>query len=189
MTAQVGMIDVSANNHPDDTPINWQAVKKAGYGAVMIKASEGTGYVNPWLDRDALGALDAGLLVGFYHFAHPGDNLPTLEATHALAAIMGLPHDLGLALDLEVQEGKTWAQLATFAKAFHATVRKKLAHSPLYVNDYFLDNLLDAPWGERLWVAQTSRPRFECWAWQEVTPAAVPGIQGDTDVGVLRPTE
>lgn len=188
MRPQTPMIDVSANNHPDGGPIDWRRVKAAGYGAVMIKATEGSGYVNPWLQRDASDALAAGLLVGFYHFAHPGEDLPILEATHALAAIGGLRHDLGLALDLEVTEGKTWPQLASFAKAFHATVRERLNHSPLYVNDNFLDNLPGAPWGERLWVAQTSRPRFVCWAWQEVIPDRVDGITGDVDVGYLAPT-
>ena len=53
---QARMIDVSSNNHPNDKPIDWQAVAGAGYGHVMIKCSEGAGYVNPWLKRDADGA-------------------------------------------------------------------------------------------------------------------------------------
>lgn len=185
--SQVRMIDVSANNHPDNGPIDWKKVAKSDIGAVMVKSSEGVTYVNPWLVRDATGAKAAGLLVGFYHFRHPGLATPQTEARHACVAVTGLHHDLGLAQDLEVAEGKAWAELAAQAKIFHAEVRKSFRHSPLYINDYFLGNLPGAPFAERLWVAQTARPRFECWAWQETTPAEVPGIVGAVDVSWLHP--
>lgn len=187
MTKQLRMLDVSSVNHSTDQPIDWAAVHVAGFDAVMIKATEGTHYVNPWLKQDADAATAAGLLVGFYHFARPGELSPAAEARAALAAIDGLHHDLGLALDLEVAEGRGWANLAEYAKAFHAEIRKVLDHSPLYVNDSFRDNLPGAPFGERLWSARTDRPRFECWAWQETTAAAVAGIVGVVDVGYLHP--
>lgn len=181
------MIDVSANNHPADVPIDWAKVKGAGYDAVMVKCSEGTDYVNPWLKDDADGATAARLKVGFYHFGRPGAMSPAAEARYARVAVFGLHHDLGLALDLEVQESRDWASLAAYARAFHHVIRETFAHSPLYVNDYFLANLPGAPWGERLWLAQTARPRREVWAWQSTTPIAVPGIPGLTDVNVLHP--
>lgn len=185
--SQARMLDASANNHPTDREIGWASVHAAGYSAVMIKCSEGVDYVNPWLARDAVGAKAAGLLVGFYHFRHPGLGAPSAEAHFALTAIAGLRHDLGLAQDLEITEGESWRALAKQAQAFHSDIRMGLGHCPLYVNDDFRDNLPGAPWGERLWSARTDRPRFECWAWQETTPVAVPGILGLTDVGWLRP--
>lgn len=188
MSANLRMIDVSANNHGGGKTIVWGAVKQAGVDAVMIKATEGTGYENPWLGQDARGAVTAGLAVGFYHFAHPSQSSPEVQAATAVQACAGLHHDLGLALDLEVSEGLGWATLATWAQAFHAEVRKVYDHAPLYVNDDYLDNLLGAPWGERLWLAQTDRPRRECWAWQETTPATVPGIPGAVDAGYLHPS-
>lgn len=189
MTVQVAMIDVSANNHLDGQPIQWARVKAAGYGAVMVKATEGADYVNPWIERDANAALQAGLEVGYYHFAHPGRNAPAVEVQWALAAIHGLPRRLGLALDLEVTEGRTWVELASWAQAFHEDARRVVDHSPLYVNDSFLASLPGAPWGERLWLAQTARPRREVWAWQMTTPAVVPGIPAPTDVGWLHPDQ
>ena len=187
MSAQIRMIDVSANNHPTDEPIKWPWVKNAGVGAVMVKCSEGVNYVNPWLGRDAAGASQAGLLIGYYHFAHPGQQVPAVEAQHALAAIAGLPRELGLALDLEVTEGRTWQELADFAAGFHTEACKVVEHSPNYVNDYFAANLPGFPWAQRQWRARTARPRFQVWAWQESTPIAVPGIVGLTDVGYLHP--
>lgn len=186
---QVPMIDVSANNHGDDQPIRWSSVYAAKFKAVMVKASEGTTYLNPWLDQDAHAAHQAGLLVGYYHFAHPGENNPAAEVDHAMTAIADLPRELGLALDLEVQEGKAWSALAIWAKEFHHLARQHVDHSPLYVNDNFLANLPGAPWGERLWLAQTARPRRQVWAWQATTPVQVPGIPYPTDVGYLHPDE
>jgi len=187
MTAMVRMLDVSANNHTDDQPIDWKKVKGGGYGAVMIKATEGVGYANPWLKPDADGATSAGLSVGFYHFAHPGNDAPLAEAVWALSVVRGLHHDLGLALDLEVTEGLSWGALKHFAQVFHGRIRTEFEHSPLYCNDYFLNGLAHAPWGWRVWLAQTDRPRRAVWAWQETTPADIPGIVGGVDVGWLHP--
>lgn len=184
---QHSMIDVSSNNHLTDQPIQWSRVKTAGFGYVMIKATEGTGYVNPWLGRDANAAAQAGLKVGYYHFAQPTQGPAVAQADYALAAIKGLPRDLGLALDLEVRDGMAWDVLAKWAQAFHAQAKTVVDHSPLYVNLDFLENLPGAPWGERLWLASTSRPRREVWAWQMTKPAVIVGIEAPTDVGYLHP--
>ena len=185
MTANVRMIDVSSNNHPTDAQIDWAQVKAAGVGAVMVKATEGESYVNPWLKADADGAHAAGLQVGYYHFARPGQSSGSFQADAALTAIDGLPRQLGLALDLEVTEGFSWPTLAAWAQEFHACAKIVVEHSPLYVNDYFLANLPGAPFDWWLWLAQTARPRRQVWAWQEATPVVVPGIAGLTDVGWL----
>lgn len=189
MSKQVAMIDVSDNNHYNDQPIAWGEVHAAGYGAVMIKCSEGTAYLNPWRKDDAEAATAAGVGVGFYHFAHPGMNRPDHEALYAVGAIDGLPRIHGLALDLEVTEGQSWRELAHWAQTFLANVREHVDHAPLYVNDYFLTSLQGAPWGHRLWLAQTARPRQQVWAWQQTTPARVAGISVPTDVGWLHPDE
>jgi GH25 family lysozyme M1 (1,4-beta-N-acetylmuramidase) len=181
------MVDVSSANHTDGREIDWHRVHGAGFGAVMVKATEGIDYVNPWLTSDAMGAHDAGLLVGYYHFRRPGLKAASREADWALAAIKGLPRQLGLAQDLEVTEGCSWAVLAEQAREFHAQAKTVVEHSPVYLDRYFLDNLPGAPWDWWVWIAQTDRPRRDVWAWQETTPRAVRGIVGPVDVGWLRP--
>ena len=44
----------------------------AGLAFVMVKATEGTGYVNPKHDAQVAHARAGGLVVGHYHFARPG---------------------------------------------------------------------------------------------------------------------
>ncbi len=44
----------------------------AGLGFVMVKATEGTGYVNPRHAAQVAHARAQGLVVGHYHFARPG---------------------------------------------------------------------------------------------------------------------
>jgi hypothetical protein len=44
-----------------------------GIDFAFIKATEGTGYVNPRMVSQASHARRAGLVVGFYHFLRPGD--------------------------------------------------------------------------------------------------------------------
>lgn len=181
------MIDVSANNHLAGEPVQWTLVYAASYRAVMVKCTEGVDYVNPWLGEDAAAAHKAGLKVGYYHFAHPGENVATDEAHHACDIIAALPCDLGLALDLELTEGCTWVELAAWAREFHREARKQVEHSPLYTPPSLLENLVGAPWGWRLWLPQTARPRREVWAWQMTSPTVVPGISVPTDVGWLHP--
>ncbi|MFE5037153.1 GH25 family lysozyme [Streptomyces sp. NPDC056683] len=45
----------------------------SGQSFVFIKATEGTTYINPRQDSQAATARAAGAVVGFYHFARPGD--------------------------------------------------------------------------------------------------------------------
>ncbi len=179
------MIDISSYQHPNDSPIDWCAVAGHGIRAVMIKATEGTDYINPWLGRDAHGARSAGLHVGYYHFAQPGLSDGVLQAKFVVNVTRSLPRDIGIALDLEITGGLSWSELANCAKAFLDTLSNEQIGSPLYINDYFLSNLPGAPFGHHLWLASPgSPPRRQVWAWQS-SPDHVPGIGAPVDIDTL----
>lgn len=186
---QVPMLDVSSANHPTGRPIDWQAVYMAGYKAVMIKATEGTSYRNPWLETDAKAADAAGLGVGYYHYAHPALADPTGEAAYALKAITGLPRVHGLALDLELTEGRSWAQLGAYSQLWFDVALKEVDHVADYMPPSFFDAIPDAPYGHRIWLPSPTRPRRQVWAWQSTMAAKVPGILIPTDIGVLHPDD
>lgn len=48
--------------------IDYSAVKSSGIEIVYIKASQGTGYKDPYFEINYQNAKDNGLKVGFYHF-------------------------------------------------------------------------------------------------------------------------
>lgn len=54
---------------------------------VIVKVTEGTGYVNPKWEQQALTAWRAGKRVGLYHFARNGSNNADQEASFFLAQI------------------------------------------------------------------------------------------------------
>jgi Glycosyl hydrolases family 25 len=64
------ILDLSSNN---PHPIDFKAVAASGVSAVIVKATEGTGYTNPYYAEDMAGARAAGLQVAAYHFASFGD--------------------------------------------------------------------------------------------------------------------
>lgn len=178
------MIDVSSNNHSLGGQIDYGLVARAGYGAVMVKCSEGLTYRNPWRKLDGEGFHAKGLHVGYYHFARPDVGDAAEQADFAIAAIAGLPRDIGLALDLEVSGGLSEHDLTTWAKNFLARVSQHAIGAPIYSNVDFMTKLPELPFGHRLWLASWGKsPTVPVWAWQQ-GQTVVPGIHGETDYGI-----
>ena len=65
------LIDLSSNNHTG-VLFNWQQIKDAGVTGVMVKATQGNTYVNPYLLMDVRDARNNGLDAGVYHFYQSG---------------------------------------------------------------------------------------------------------------------
>lgn len=63
------VIDIS---HWQPEP-NFSQVKEGGTIGVILKATEGTSYVDPTLKGRAASAMRAGLLISTYHFLRPGN--------------------------------------------------------------------------------------------------------------------
>lgn len=185
------MIDISADQHPTGQPLAAKTIRVAGYEYAMVKASDGTNAtVNPWTARDGKALEAAGVKVGYYHFAHPGQNGPHAEVQAVMRAIRGLPRTIGVMLDLEVTEGQTWAHLAWWAETFLGSLPSSVVNRSLYSNLYYLDNLNPPdhshPWGHHLVLAEwgVAAPTIPCWAWQSGL-GEVPGIVGPCDVDVF----
>jgi GH25 family lysozyme M1 (1,4-beta-N-acetylmuramidase) len=75
-------IDVSSHDHASGKTVNWASQRAAGDEFAFVKATEGTGYVNPFFDQDYHGAKDNGLYVGAYAFARPDLGNPTGQANY-----------------------------------------------------------------------------------------------------------
>lgn len=86
---------------------------------VIIKATEGTGYVDPLCDKFYQQAKAKGLLRGVYHFARPDlGNSGAAEAEYFVSQIKGYIGDAVLVLDYECAPySDDWAY--AFAKRVH----------------------------------------------------------------------
>lgn len=94
--------------------LNLVAVSSSIQG-VIVKATEGTSYVNPYCDRHYQQAKSANLLRGFYHFA--GSNDPLAEAAFFYRNVLGYLHDGIPVLDWEGKQSVEWVN--KFVRQFH----------------------------------------------------------------------
>ncbi|HUA65737.1 MAG TPA: GH25 family lysozyme [Alphaproteobacteria bacterium] len=54
--------------------LNWTAIKSDGVSFAWVKATQGTGYENPYFTAQLTGAASAGVYAGAYHYATPSQD-------------------------------------------------------------------------------------------------------------------
>lgn len=83
--------------------IDWPTFKN-NVNFVIAKSTEGTSVIDQWFGNNRKQARDAGILRGWYHFAHPELNSPTDEAKFFIDVMNGDPLQVGesIYLDYEV---------------------------------------------------------------------------------------
>lgn len=164
------IIDVSSNQ---DHPIDWAAVKKSGVKGVILKATQGTTYVNSYFEGDLKGCRDAGLPVVAYHFAMFTNAIAEARAFHRVAG------RFGRALDIETSSNLAWAN------DFLGMLQEcgGLAHDQtmLYGSESSLPRkgLISLLWVADYGVTTPGRP---CACWQFTETGKVPGIANPVDV-------
>ncbi|HID0817781.1 TPA: GH25 family lysozyme [Clostridium botulinum] len=89
-------IDISMHNGT----INFGAVKSSGCNIVIIKATEGVDYVDPYLSQHYNGAKTVGMNIGFYHFMSEKTD-PAQQAVDLWNAIKGKQFNILPCLDIE----------------------------------------------------------------------------------------
>ena len=82
--------------------------------AVICKATEGTGYVNPYCDEHYQSAKSAGKLLGVYHYASGGN--PEAEAEFFINNVQGYLHEAVLVLDWESGDNAAWGDSSWVAR-------------------------------------------------------------------------
>jgi lysozyme len=112
-------------------PIDFARAKSAGIAAVILKATQGSHWIDATFAQRCVAAAAAGLLVGAYHFLD--NSSPELQVANFLSIAEGCPV---LALDAEPNDiGGT----VTVAQTAEAAARLQMAtgNPPLvYVNRY-----------------------------------------------------
>ena len=185
MSAPARGIDVSTWQHPGQAPIDWEAVAGSGITFVIIKATQGVGWVNPWFERDYSDAFAAGLLVGAYHYFVAGDD-PAAQAKLFTDALIGKRLDLHAWLDFEVPPVSNWTA-AGWVNTFLEAARDARPGTGLYCDQF---------WGAELGAANVSPPVVWMAApsateapvgvtvWQRGT-GTVPGVPAEVDLDEL----
>jgi lysozyme len=185
--------DVSRWQH--GSPLSWAAVKGAGHSFAFVKATEGSGYTNPYFASDWAGTRNAGLLRGAYHFARPSVGSAVGQARHfiAVAGTARGAGDLPPVLDLEQSGGLSPAQLTTWTRQFLTETRRLTGRTPIvYTYPHFWRTSMagtraftDYP----LWIASytsAATPVMPAWSrwtfWQYSSTSTVAGIAGKADM-------
>ncbi len=195
-------VDVSSWQHPGSTEIGWNAVRSAGIDFVVIKATEGNSYTNPYFATDRAHAQQAGLVVGVYHYARPMLPIATaVDQADRFLAVTGPTRSAGQlapVLDLEAQGGLSADQLAAWAHAFLEEVETRTGRAPILYTyrSFWTDIMKNTTSFSRypLWFAiynAASSPGplpggWQKWSiWQYTSSASVPGIAGNIDMNVF----
>ncbi|MGW4062872.1 GH25 family lysozyme [Amycolatopsis sp. NPDC004747] len=121
-------------------PVDWAAAAGAGAKFSYVKATEGTGFVNPQFGQQYDGAHAAGIIRGAYHFARPDVSGGAEQAEYFIANGGGWRADgttLPGALDVEynpygeVCYGKSPADMTAWIADFTRTYLARVKRSAL----------------------------------------------------------
>ena len=189
--------DVASYQHPNGAAINWSAVRSDGQSYAFVKATESTGYTNPYFASDWRGIATAGLYRGTYHFARPnaasGSAVAQADFFAATIGNQRLPGTLPPVLDLEDNGGLGPADLQNWVQAFLTELQAQTGRVPMiYTYPNFWQTRMASSMAFTrypLWIAHygVSAPQDIGWPyafWQYTSGGAVNGIStaGNTDV-------
>jgi GH25 family lysozyme M1 (1,4-beta-N-acetylmuramidase) len=111
------LLDLSHYQEVD--PINFAALAQAGVAAILLKATQGTGYQDSTFAARLRAAQAAGMPVGAYHFGTPDD--PGAQVDHFVRTVTGAGgdfHSVVAALDVEASGGISVTQAEAWVEAF-----------------------------------------------------------------------
>lgn len=126
--------------------VDWGAQAAAGSRFAWCKATEGTGYINPYFTQQYTGSYDAGLAHGAYHFARPDGGDPVGEADYFLDNGGGWSADgrtLPALLDLEgyhnlpANYGLTPTEMQNWIAAFCDRYTAQAGRAPIIYSNYY----------------------------------------------------
>ena len=195
------MLGVDVSNHQGIIDnLDWKKAAADGVVFAWCKATEGRTYTDKTFLHNFMGARDAGVKVGAYHYARPdNNNPPEAEADHFLRVVETLDAPLLPVLDFEHDApAMTGAAMTAWAKRWMDVVEQRYGARPIFYSyPYFIRGQMDgaaALAGEKLWLADygpndgkrhpisVKFPRFELVAHQYTSNGRVAGIGGRVDL-------
>jgi GH25 family lysozyme M1 (1,4-beta-N-acetylmuramidase) len=181
--------------------IDWAKVAGSGRRFAMIRASAGSLTTDASYPANRAGATAAGLKVSAYHYANPdaATNDALNEANFFLGLATPTHGDLVPALDVEVTNGLSVADMQTWVRTWLERVSSQLGVKPMIYTSpsfwktslgdtrWFADNgytvLWVAHWNVKSPTVPASNWGGHGWTfWQYTSCGSVPGISGCVDL-------
>lgn len=148
------MVDVYSNS-----PRSYATQK--GIDVTMVKATQGTSYVNPQCDRDYQAAKKAGKLLGFYHYCGGGN--PEKEADFFYKNTKNYVGEAVPAVDWEEGENSSWEN-TNYVRRFVDRYHKLSGVWPLiYVQQSAIWQVKNCAKDCGLWVAWYASMNWYSW--------------------------
>ena len=177
--------------------IDFNQVKNSGISIVYIKVSEGFYSIDPYFEQNYIGAKNAGLKVGFYHYVTAKSVEDAVrQANFFVSNISNKNPDCKLAMDFESFGSLSKDSINEIALAFISTVENLSRKDAIvYGNAYTATNIFDSRLSKYpLWVAQyevSSPTVYNNWnyweGWQYTDEGEVPGISVYVDKNKFTP--
>ncbi|MFQ9923798.1 MAG: GH25 family lysozyme [Beduini sp.] len=185
---------------------SWQSdldLSQIAFDFAVVKATEGTGYINPYCDKHVQQALNIGRKVGFYHYSQNAQNTARQEAEFFVNNCKGYFGKGIPVLDWEEQTSDVswaleWLQIVEQATG----VKPMIYMSESVVNQYDWSAVANAGYG--LWVAKYkgydpiynydmtnvgAEPKVNYWPfyamWQFTSSGCLDGYNGKLDCNVF----
>lgn len=187
--------------------IDWNNVANNGQVYAWVKASEGMTYQDPQFINNMTNGLDAGVVMGAYHFARPDNNLATEDASNFLSTagiyigtgflppVLDLENPYSGGQSIDLTDMFTSNELSLWAMEWLSTVETQTGITPIiYVNGNYANYLNSSVNVYGLWFAQPDEsltPPVNMGVWndwlfkQYSWWGEVPGIVGDVDLNIF----
>jgi len=191
--------------------VNWQDVLSDDKVYAWAKATEGKTGLDPQFSNNITNGINAGVIMGAYHFARPDNNTAVEDATNFLNVAGNYIGNgfLPPALDLEnpYNNGQvvvltnlfSSAQLTDWAQSWMTTVENQTGVAPIiYCNGNYAGYVNSSLNIYGLWFAQpngdtlppTNIGNWNNWLFKQYSwTGSVAGINGDVDLNVFNGTK
>lgn len=175
--------------------VDWAKVSASGIKFAILKATEGTQFIDDTLAVNVLGARENGISVGVYHFCRAATITAAIAEAKFFCSVIddlgGIKmFDIPPVLDIESANAPK-AELTAICLTFLQTIEQRYGVRPMiYTYPNFLDNYLGEGLSDYpLWYAYYSdTPISDKKGWTEWTivqhtdKGVVPGIAGNVDM-------
>ena len=164
VTAQASVPGIDVSGHQGN--VNWPAQWNAGKRFVWAKATEGTGYQNPYFSQQYNGSFNQGFIRGAYHFALPDRSSGAAQANFFSSNGGGWSGDgktLPGALDMEYNPygatcyGLSKTSMTNWIRDFSNTYKARWDKYPaIYTSTSWWNQCVGSSFGSTnpLWVAR-----------------------------------